>query len=112
MLNIPAHPSFQGVNLLQKSDNKKRSAYLVTHAVVNQYAIIEGKWKLIFDQYSWNYLLYNLHDDPEELEDVKLENKEIFQSLSKKLHFWQNIQVEYYMNPNLYKNFYPFVFEQ
>jgi arylsulfatase A-like enzyme len=109
-LNIPAHPSFQGINLLKKSEGKTRNAYLVAHALSHQYSIVENNWKLIFDQNTREYFLYDLKKDPGEFKDVKLKNKELFFILSRKLHFWREKQVEYYMNPNLFKAFYPYVF--
>ena len=108
-LNIPLHPSFQGINLLRKSEGENRSAYLVGHLGAHQYAIVEGNWKLIFDQRTRKYYLYNLKDDPGELEDVKLKNKELFSILSRKLGFWKKKQVEYYLNSDLHNTFYPFV---
>ena len=109
-LNIPHHPSFQGINLLRKSEDKNRSAYLVAQVLAHQYAVVEDNWKLIFDQRTNEYFLYNLKDDPGELVDVKLKNKELFSTLLRKLHFWKKKQVEYYLNPDLYEAFYPFVF--
>lgn len=113
LLGLPPHPSFQGIDLLATSaDAAARAAdprrvFLTGQALEDQYSIIEGRWKLIFDARLGEYRLYDLYDDPGELADVSAEGPETVTRLARRLQAWRKAQLRYYSDPVAYLSTYP-----
>ena len=65
LLGLPAHPSFQGIDLLNTAPDPKRSAYMVAQTpLAYQYGIVRSGHKLIYDEREPRYLLYDLVPTP------------------------------------------------
>lgn len=107
LLGLPPHPSFQGVDLLGAASGKTKSVFLVGQALREQYAVVDGRWKLIFDADFASYELYDLEADPGELHDLATERADVVARLGALLHGWRKAQIDYYRTPDDYRNAYP-----
>jgi arylsulfatase A-like enzyme len=109
LMGLPPHPSFQGTELLAPSagDAARRSVYLVGQALKEQYALVEDRWKLIFDAGIGEYLLFDLKADPGELEDLATKRPEIVAGMAERLQGWRKAQLQYYSDPAAYRSTYP-----
>ena len=109
LMGLPPHPSFQGVDLLATSAGEpaERSVYLVGQALEDQYALVEDRWKLIFDAGLGEYLLFDLEADSGELEDLAMKRPEIAARLATRLQGWRKAQLQYYSDPAAYQSTYP-----
>jgi arylsulfatase A-like enzyme len=109
LLGLPPHPSFQGRDLLtpmtESADDP--TVYLVGQVLVEQYAIVRDRWKLIFDARTRSYELFDLHSDPKELENVSSVHPDTVTGLAARLHGWRKAQLDYYSNPAAYRTRYP-----
>jgi arylsulfatase A-like enzyme len=112
LLGLPAHPSFQGVSLLGPDPGPDRSIYLVAQTpLAEQYAIVRGDWKLLYDaRQDRNFLMY-LARDPAESADYSEDQPEVVRELSRRLDTWRHHQLEYYRNVRLHGQTYPPVVE-
>lgn len=110
LIGLPPHPSFQGRNLFADEGEEPvedRYAFLVAQAAAHQYAIVDGRFKLIFDAGTGEYLLYDLEDDPAEIEDLSDVRTADLRRLARRLHAWRRAQLDYYQNPMLHGDWYP-----
>ena len=107
LLGIEEHPSFQGVSLFDPLEEGEAAVYSIVQSYALQYAIIKRDWKLIFDVGEWEYFLYNLRSDPNELLNLRDREPGILKELSEQLTFWRFKQLEYYADPDRYLNYYP-----
>ena len=108
LLGLPAHPSFQGIDLLNTAPDPKRSAYMVAQTpLAYQYGIVRSGHKLIYDERESRYSLYDLVADPGEKTDLALEQPTLVQDLAKRLQTWRTLQIEYYADKSLQAREYP-----
>ena len=108
LLGMPAHPAFQGRNLfVEPAGSGPRFAFLVAQAAAHQYAIVNGRYKLIYDAVRRRYLLYDLLEDPGETRDLGPELGEILEPLATRLHAWRRAQFGYYADWRLHEEWYP-----
>lgn len=128
LLGLPPHPSFQGVDVLAADGTSTglatdgpaehlsegvagepggRSVFLVGQALEEQYSLIEGRWKLIFDAKLGEYQLYDLEMDPGELTDLSMARPELVGELARRLQAWRKAQLQYYSDPTAYRTRYP-----
>jgi len=108
LLGLPAHPSFQGTDLLNPVAEPNRSAYMVAQTpLAYQYGIVRSGFKLIYDEREVRYLLFNLATDPEEKFDVAGSQPTLLKDLAKRLQTWRTLQIDYYANQRLQSQEYP-----
>ncbi len=98
LLGLPPHPSFQGVDLLQSPPPPvDRAIYLAVQLPgAQQFGIVRGDYKLIFDVLEQRNLLFDLSRDPGEIRDLSNSMVELTQVLQSRLHTWYELQVGYY----------------
>lgn len=108
LLGLSAHPSFQGIDLLNSAPDLKRSVYLVAQTpLAYQYGIVRSGFKLIHDEREGQYLLYNLTADPGEKTDISALQPTLLKDLAGRLETWRTLQIDYYANKGLYTREYP-----
>jgi arylsulfatase A-like enzyme len=108
LLGLPAHPSFQGIDLLNTDPDPKRSAYMVAQTpLAYQYGIVRSGHKLIYDEREPRYSLYDLVADPGEKTDLAPAQPALVQDLAKRLQTWRTLQIEYYADESLQSREYP-----
>ncbi len=108
LLGLPAHPSFQGRDLLEPGPADDRSVYLVAQApLAHQYAIVRQGLKLIYDARRNVYALYDLERDPGETIDLKTRMPGVAAELAVRLDTWRKTQLDYYENPFRHERWYP-----
>jgi len=109
LIGLPPHPSFQGRNLIAEAGEERadRYAFLVGQAAAHQYAIVDERFKLIFDAGTGEHLLYDLENDPGETEDLSDVRTADLRRLALRLHAWRRAQLDYYQNPLLHGDWYP-----
>lgn len=108
LLGLPAHPSFQGTDLVNTVAEPKRSAYLVAQTpLAYQYGIVRSGFKLIYDEREGRYSLFNLATDPDEKFDVAGSQPTLVKDLAKRLQTWRTLQIDYYANKRLHSQEYP-----
>ncbi|MCA9007386.1 MAG: sulfatase [Planctomycetaceae bacterium] len=111
LLGIPAHPCFQGIDVLspERPEEERRLAFVHCQSSIGKSdAVISGTgWKLIHNREKETTSLYNLNDDPGETTNVLQEQPEIAQQLAGLLQQWRRQQLLYYQNPASYGLYYP-----
>jgi arylsulfatase A-like enzyme len=108
LLGLPAHPSFQGIDLLNPVAEPNRSAYLVAQTpLAYQYGIVRSGYKLIYDDREGRYSLFNLAQDPEERLDLAGSQPALVKDLAKRLQTWRRLQIDYYADKRLHTREYP-----
>jgi arylsulfatase A-like enzyme len=107
LIGVPPHPAFQGRNLFTESTGEQRFAYLLAQAAAHQYAIVDARYKLIYDATRRRYLLYDLNEDPGEIRDISAEREDIVGSLAARLHAWRRAQLGFYSDVRLHGDWYP-----
>jgi len=108
LLGLPPHPSFQGTDLFSSNVNPDRSIYMVVQTPsAYQYGIVRSNWKLIYDEWKENYLLYNLTSDPAEKIDLAAAQPEVLKDLARRLHTWRKLQIDYYADTSRQTREYP-----
>lgn len=99
LLGLPAHPAWQGVDLL-KPVPLERDLFLVVHTPLgHQYAVVEGAEKLVVDKDSEQTRLYDLASDPGETKDLVLQRPQRVKALRARLDSWRAAQLGYYKDP-------------
>jgi hypothetical protein len=68
---------------------------------------VRGPYKLIFDQPTGRYALYNVVKDPGERADLAESRPELLRELAERLDAWRAAQVGYYADPAQYTVSYP-----
>jgi arylsulfatase A-like enzyme len=108
LLGLPAHPSFQGTDLLNTVADPKRAAYMVAQTpLAYQYGIVRSGFKLIYDEREERHWLFNLAVDPGERFDVAASHPTLLNDLAKRLKTWRTLQIEYYADKRLHSQEYP-----
>ena len=108
LLNLPSHPAFQGVDLLQQDKMEHRARYLVSQSpLAYQYAVVKDDLKLMWTPHRSQIELYNLKKDPQERQNLYKEGSPEGAKLIAFLNQWISAQLNYYNNPQRYLKFYP-----
>lgn len=111
LLGLPPHPAFQGIDLLgatTPATRRDRPIFAVTQSpLAHQAAVVQGGWKLIYDERRRRYALYDLASDPGEHRDLSVAQPEKREALAKVLDTWRRVQIDYYANRNLHARWYP-----
>lgn len=98
LLGLRPHPAYQGEDLLEPASG--RSRYLVCATPwFTQYAIVRGRWKLMYDAGVARVALYDLESDPGERRDVSRDHPGVAADLKLRLARWEKAQFDYYENP-------------
>ncbi len=97
LIDLPQHPQFEGDNLLTKS-NKNTLIEMVTWGPwedmdLNLKGVIKYPWKLIFNKNTNKKELYNLIEDPKELNDVSERHSEIVSELMEHIEISSKEQI-------------------
>jgi arylsulfatase A-like enzyme len=99
LLGLPAHPAWQGVDLMRPVP-AERDLFLVVHTPLgHQYAVVEGAEKLVVDKDSETTRLYDLAADPHETKDLAIERPMRVKALRARLDSWRAAQLGYYKDP-------------
>ena len=108
LLGLPAHPSFQGQSLMAADSERDKSIFMVAQTpLAYQYGIVRSGWKLIYDERSRTYSLFNLSKDPRETVDLAAEQAPLVKRLADRLHTWRAAQIGYYQDPKWHTREYP-----
>jgi arylsulfatase A-like enzyme len=108
LLGLPAHPSFQGQNLMTPDADLNKPIFMVAQTpLAYQYGVVESHWKLIYDDRQRNYLLFNLADDPREVNNLAMQETSTLKRLADRLHTWRMAQIRYYSDSDWHRREYP-----
>lgn len=105
LLGMPPDPAFQGADLTVPQ--RDPVAYSVVQTTLaDQYAMIHGDWKLIYDRPRRRYLLFDLATDPHEENDVASRLPARRDAMAERLNTWRWAQLHYYDTAVLRARFY------
>ncbi|QDU05408.1 Lipoteichoic acid synthase 2 [Gimesia chilikensis] len=111
LLKIEPHSCFQGCNVLSTEcpPNDRRLAFVHCNSTLSgSDALISGTgWKFIYDSRKKLARLYNLSEDPGEVQDLTQTRPRIAKTMASLLMSWRRSQVLYYQTPTYYGWFYP-----
>ena len=108
LLDIPPHPSFQGVSLVADDPDPGHSRFLMVRApLAHQYGVVRSGFKLVHDVERDKTTLVNLRRDPGERRDVSARNPRIAEELRRRVETWRAHQLDYYADPKLHTKTYP-----
>ena len=108
LLGLPAHPSFQGIDLFNSVPDPKHSAYMVVQTpLAYQYGIVRSGLKLIYDEREQRYSLFDLTTDPGETIDIAASRPDLVNELAKRLQAWYSLQIDYYADSKVQTMKYP-----
>lgn len=99
ILEVPAHPAFQGSSLLQRDPHGRRPLFMNIQGMKSQDAVICGRLKLIDDRSGQRLQLYDLQSDPEEGHNLIHELPAEGARMEALLRSQMNAQMRYY-SPN------------
>ncbi len=103
-LQIP--DSFQGYSVF--SDIEPRHIFVHNNTFIWQDGIVEWPWKLLKTYHPFNErIMFNLENDPEEINDVISEYQDKADELENMIGFWHSAQLEYYQKPEYYIKYNP-----
>lgn len=107
ILNLPSHPSFQGVSLYE-TVNDEKSIYLTAQTpLAHQYAIVRSGFKYIYDANLKIEMLLNLKVDPAEKRNCIKQFPGVAKALRDRLNTWRKTQISYYQNVSQHYKWYP-----
>ena len=106
MLGIPVPTSFQGRSIL--SESPRPDVFMHTNAVVRQNGMVRWPWKYLRTVFPNDRVeLYHLADDPGELNNRAVSDREKAQELAAALDLWINRNLLYYSDPDYLAKFDP-----
>jgi arylsulfatase A-like enzyme len=106
LMEIPKPFEFQGISII-KSD-EQRPVFMYSDAFVEQDGMICWPYKFLLTRRPIPKIeLYNLEKDPEEKNNLSVEEKDLMLDMAQPLRKWRKMQLSYYSNNNFYLNFYP-----
>jgi arylsulfatase A-like enzyme len=107
LLGLPAHPAFQGVNVLKETSRGHGPVFtLAQKPWTFESAIILNGFKLVHD-WTGSYRLFDLRQDPGEKVNLIGQRPEEFRQLHARLKRWHALQLFYYLTPDIHQRFYP-----
>jgi arylsulfatase A-like enzyme len=106
LMGLPMHPSFQGLNLFNRSAfPHNRSIYITAQSpTAYQLGILQNNWYLIHDERFNQVVLYQY---PDFGTNVLSRHQDIAKALLSQLNAWRNLQLEYYGSKQEMKETYP-----
>ncbi len=108
LLGLPPHPSHQGISLFSAKANPNRSIYMVAQTPqAYQYGIVRNRFKLIYDEWAYQYQLYDLISDPAEENNLTNEKPDLVRDMAQRLQAWRKLQIDYYANQAVHSRQYP-----
>lgn len=97
LLDVPAHPSFQGKSFMGKSEGHEQNAvFMNIQGLRSAEAVVCWPWKLVVDRTSRTVQLYELERDPDELDDRAKHETEIAKTLRATLSAQMTAQLAYH----------------
>jgi len=107
----PAHPNFQGINVLAADRPTLDKRFLFFHvncASANSDAVQwAGRWKYVLDHDTGASGLFDLQEDPWENQNIKGEHPALTQELHRTLTTWRARQLAFYHYSAYYSRYYP-----
>lgn len=112
LLNLPAHPGFQGIDVLSANRPPIAERDLFLHAEPpsswrGDALLHANRWKLWHDRYVDLLYLYDLQTDPGETQDISHFAPPVAEPLKAKLQAWRNDQLSYYAFKSYHEHYYP-----
>ena len=111
LLGWPAHPNFQGIDVLSPNRPPPEQRLLFFHVLspaaradAVQWA---GRWKYMVDYQRGRAFLYDLREDPGETRNQIDTDPQLAQQLHEVLMEWRQRQLAYYHYPRYYGGYYP-----
>lgn len=96
IVGVPVPGTFQGVPVLPDGGNE-RPVFMYSNAIVRQYGIVSGSWKLLINESAEPPMeLFNLDLDPGEKVNVVDVHRALVEDLREKLLVWVKVQTTYY----------------
>jgi arylsulfatase A-like enzyme len=103
-LKIP--DSFQGYSVFAEIES--RHIFVHNNSFVWQDGIVEWPWKLLKTYHPFNErIMFNLENDPEEINEVSSVHNDKADELESMIDFWHSAQLEYYQKPEYYIKYNP-----
>lgn len=101
LLGLPPHPGHQGIDVLSpdRPDAAKRSVYVMVQSpLAEQYGIIRGGYKLLYDKRLDGFAFFDLASDPAELRPLDLAGPmaQLAEDAAARLQTWRAAQLDYY----------------
>ncbi len=110
-LGIPAHPGFQGIDVLaaDRTPVEERALFLHVESGLSRSdaVILAGRWKLIHNRETDRYALFDLTVDPSESRDLLRQQPQLAGRLRDALRLWRRQQLAYYRYPFYYRQYFP-----
>ncbi len=102
LVDLPPHPSFQGRSLLSASgaDDDARAIFMNIQGLRTSEAVVCWPYKLIVEHTGGRVRLFDLEQDPAELEDLASKNVRVAEALRQTLRSQIRAQVEYHGKDN------------
>jgi arylsulfatase A-like enzyme len=111
LLGLPAHPNFQGTDVLGDQRPSPSDRLLFFHAenplAAADALLYQGRWKLIHDRAIESYELYDVEVDPRERYNLVERESALASRLRATLSHWRARQLAYYHFPQYYMVFHP-----
>jgi len=108
LLNLPPHPSFQGVDLMSSRELRNRSRFILVQTPFGfQCGAIRNDFKLIFNPRYRTVRLYNLKEDPDEKTNIADSEPAVMNKMLNLTNAWMTQQLTYYEKTSLYTYTYP-----
>ena len=111
LIGQPVHANFQGINLLDpnRAPLSERLLYFHTENGLARAdaVLLAGRWKLMRNRRTGQQLLFDLSQDPDEMNDLSLAEPAMAERLEALLEVWRRQQLSYYYYPTYYLRFYP-----
>jgi len=108
LLGLPPHPGYQGRSLVGPYDGSDRSRFLIAQTpLAQQFGIVRGDFKLIYDLKLDQNNLFDLANDPHERRNVASTHRKRLEQYRTLLDTWRKHQIDYYRDPALHATTYP-----
>ena len=111
LMQLPAHPNFQGIDIFSPERPPAEDRYTFTHVNTGlahgDSIMVGGRWKLWVDRQTRGRLLYDTWNDPNEERELSQSRPDLLEELDEALHDWRHQQLSYYHFPHFYLTYYP-----
>jgi arylsulfatase A-like enzyme len=111
LLNWPAHPNFQGIDVLDSGRPPRNERILFFHTenplTRTDALLLAGRWKFTRDRKTQAETLFDVEVDPSESTDLTSRYTALAARLRDVLGRWRSRQLAYYHYPFYYENCYP-----
>jgi arylsulfatase A-like enzyme len=111
LIGWPAHPGFQGINILSADRPPLNERLLFVHTenplTRADAVVLGGRWKFVHDRQNGREALFDLASDPGEQLNEAQTNPTTTARLRSVLSEWRARQLAYYHYPFYYEHYYP-----